>query len=71
MNFCSLGDGRPVHDRGLCAPCYQRLMYHGDLPPWPGWLEGLPGFAVSRYTYKGISANDLPAVWAAEKRQSA
>lgn len=73
MSPCTNGDGRRVHARGLCAPCYQRATYRGQLPPRANSPtdRSWPGIAVSRYTYKGIPANDLPAVWAAEDRKRA
>lgn len=27
--LCSEGDGKPVHSRGLCQPCYRRLLRNG------------------------------------------
>ena len=69
--LCANGDGRLVQGRGLCDVCYHRAYVRGELPPWPTRLDGWPGFAVSRYTRNGIPCNDLPAVWAAERRQSA
>lgn len=64
--LCSNGDGKVVRARGLCDACYHRDLYHHRLPTLP---RGDVGMAVSRYTWRGVSCNDLPAVWAAEDRE--
>lgn len=68
--LCDNGDGKVAHARGLCNRCYQRAMYQPKPPRLRGQLAW-PGYAVSRYIWRGVSCNDLPAVWAEEDRRRA
>ena len=60
--LCDNGDGKMVHARGLCDNCYQRARYSRRLdrlpPDYTEW--SWPGLAVSRYTWNGVPANELP-----------
>ena len=73
--LCDNGDGRKVHARGLCNPCYHRAMYRPSehLPPTHAGsgMFSYPGIAMNRNSYKGVLCCNLPAVWAAEDAQRA